>query len=257
MPATLDDLTVLEIGGGSVRRQEIVVRLEIPAKRQGYADAQLDDHRNLPRRHFPWRPPLRLELRARASGPDLPGTLGFGFWNDPFSISLGQAGAARRLPAVPRALWFFYTSSRSDLALAGGVPGSGWKAVSLNPPQMPDLIAVPALASGAALSSLSVIRRPLMRLVQSVAGAEEEMLPVRLDEWHQYAIDWRPMSAKFSVDGKTVLQAGHLPTAALGFVGWIDNQFATASPERGLSFGIEATSQPQWLEIRDLILERL
>jgi hypothetical protein len=257
MPTTLQDLAVLELGGGNVSRQEKAVKLAIPAKLDGYADAQLDDHRSLPRRRFPWRPPLRLALRARASGVDLPGTLGFGFWNDPFSLSLGQAGAGRRLPAVPQALWFFYASCRSDIAMAAGLPGNGWKAASLNPRPLADLLALPALAVGVALSQLSLIRPSLMRLAQSIGGACEAVLPARIDQWHDYSIEWHRGFADFAVDGKGVLRAEDPPRAALGFVAWIDNQFATASPKSRFSFGVEKTHQPQWLEIRDLTIEQL
>jgi hypothetical protein len=45
------------------------------------------------------------------------------------------------------------------------------------------------------------------------------------------------------------------PTGPLGFVAWIDNQFAVASPEGGFRFGTLATQEEQWLEIENLSLE--
>ena len=92
----------LEIGGGEVEiTSEAVARMTIPELSRGYADAQLDDYRDKSRKRFPWYPPLHLKLRARASESNPTGTLGFGFWNDPFTLSLGQGGAARRLPSAP------------------------------------------------------------------------------------------------------------------------------------------------------------
>src|SRR5512144_3136865 len=92
-------------------------RLEIPAGSAGrYRLAQLDDYSNLPRRAFPWQAPLSLSLRARASQSSLPGTWGFGLWNDPFALSLGFGGE-RRIPALPNAAWFFFASAPNYLSL--------------------------------------------------------------------------------------------------------------------------------------------
>src|SRR5437879_6259384 len=75
-------------------------RLTMPAGPAGrYRLAQLDDYAGLRRAGFPWQPPLRLALRARVSAAGLPGTWGFGLWNDPFGIGVGLGGGARRLPA--------------------------------------------------------------------------------------------------------------------------------------------------------------
>ena len=123
----------LEIGGGLVQGElPEGVRLAIPAKAAGYADAQLDDTHRRRRSEFAWRPPVQMRLRARASHAAPGGTLGFGFWNDPFGFSLGQGGAAARLPAAPDAVWFFYASPPADLRFTPGVAGSGWKAMSLS-----------------------------------------------------------------------------------------------------------------------------
>src|SRR3990172_1467829 len=137
----------LLIGGG---RAETVpgpaVRLSLPPS-PSYADAQLDDYRSLPRSRFPWRPPLRLSLRGRASSPAPLGTLGFGFWNDPFSLSLAQGGAARRLPPAPNTAWFFYASPPNQIELAHGVPGHGWKATTLSAGRIPGLLLAPGAAA--------------------------------------------------------------------------------------------------------------
>ena len=48
----------------------------------------------------------------------LRGTAGFGFWNYPFSV--------RGDPLMlPEAVWFFYASPPSNMALIPGVPGWG------------------------------------------------------------------------------------------------------------------------------------
>ena len=120
-------------------------RLEIPAGAAGrYRLAQVDDYHRLRRRDFPWRPPLRLSLRARASAPDLPGTWGFGLWNDPFSLSMGLGGAAQRFPALPNAAWFFFASPPNYLSFRDDLPAQGFLAATFQAPAIP----APLLGAG-------------------------------------------------------------------------------------------------------------
>jgi hypothetical protein len=114
-----------QVGGGRLVLLDDGLRLLLAgARHTAYSDAQIDDYAGLARRRFPWRPPLRMTVRARASGA-LAGTAGFGFWNNPFSPLGGT-------PALPAALWFFYGSPPSDMPLALGVPGHGWKAACID-----------------------------------------------------------------------------------------------------------------------------
>lgn len=243
----------LEIGGGRVRGLNADhLRFTLPAHSGGYSDAQIDDYRRLSRRSFPWNPPTQMRLEARASTPHPRGTLGFGFWNDPFSLSLGQGGAARRLPSSPQAIWFFYGSPPHDLALDPGVPGSGWKAAVLRTPRLPSLALAPLALGAIALAQVPGLKRPVIRTALQFAHAEESLISKPLDEWHHYEIEWLERGARFSVDGQTVLQTTVSPPAPLGFVTWIDNQFAVASPEGGFRFGVLPLAEEQWLEIRGL-----
>ena len=89
---------VYTVGAGSLERVGPILRfLLADATAARYSDAQIDDYRGRPRRRFPWRPPVRMTVRARFSHPSgiLRGTAGFGFWNDPFLMTGG------RLPALP------------------------------------------------------------------------------------------------------------------------------------------------------------
>lgn len=250
--------STLLIGGGQIEGHlPGTVRLLLPSLSRGYADAQIDDTHRLPRRRFRWRPPLRLTLQARASSARPLGTLGFGFWNDPFTVSFGQGGAERRLPASPRAVWFFYGSSPNDFAFSEGVPGHGWKAMSLAGPPLPSLLLLPGVAAAVVLSRIPILRRPILRAALATIRARECVLTTGLDEWHTYSIEWRPCEAIFGVDGETLLAVQDPPPPPLGFVAWIDNQYAIASPSRGFGFGVLPTCEPQWLELRDVTLETL
>lgn len=250
--------TKLLLGGGRIEGDiRVATRLVLPSVRRGYADAQIDDTQRLPRRRFRWHPPLQMTLQARASSAAPLGTLGFGFWNDPFTLSLGQGGAMRRLPASPRAIWFFYGSPPNDFAFTPGMPGHGWKAMSLDGPRLPSLLLLPAAAAAVALSRVPFLRRLILTVALSTVHARECPLGVGLGEWHTYNLEWRPCEVIFRVDGEVVLAAQDPPPPPLGFVTWIDNQYAVISPDRGFGFGFLATREPQWLELRGLRLGAL
>lgn len=224
-----------------------------PAK--SYADAQLDDTQNLPRRGFRWKPPLRFSVRARTSAPDPMGTFGFGFWNDPFSFSLGMGGAARKLPAAPQCAWFFYGSPPLDLPLAEGVPGSGWKAAVLSFRKIPMPLMAPLAFGGVMLASLPPARRWALAQARRFYRAEEQLLDLDPSQWHAYAIEWRAASVGFFVDGVELLRSVHPPPPPLGLVLWIDNQYAVASAEKGFGFGVLELAREQSLELEAARIE--
>jgi hypothetical protein len=258
------------LGGGTLTLDNSALRLALPrgAVAGAYSDAQIDDYAGLPLRRFPWRPPLRLEVRARASHPVVPlpaappgaersqaagdsggqewlvGTAGFGFWNYPLSL--------RGVPVrLPDAVWFFAASPPSNMALVPGRPGYGWKAQVIHAHRWGALAAgVPGLAALVA-ARLTGRERLAATWVRRVTGAEEAPLASRLDEWHDYALEWRPELATFLVDGQPVLAVPHPPRGPLGFVAWIDNQFAVATPRGEFRFGTLA-SGPEWLELDSL-----
>jgi hypothetical protein len=229
--------------------------MTIPAMRRGYADAQLDDYHNLPRSGFLWQPPVRFSLRARASVPRPLGTLGFGFWNDPFSLSLGQGGAARRLPSAPQTAWFFYGSPPNHFAFADGVAGHGTKAMAIRSPRVPTLLLAPFAALGVLAAQLPLLRRPVMRAALRAVRSAEAETDIALDTWHRFSAAWEVEEVRFEIDGQVVLQERIPVPGPLGFVTWIDNQYAVASPEKGFRFGVIPTEQPQWLEIAELEIQ--
>ena len=154
------------------------------ASARQYSDAQIDDYQTLPRRRFAWRPPLTLRARARFSHPggQLKGTAGFGFWNDPFAMT------GRRMPAMPRALWFFYASPPSNMALALDVPGCGWKAATLDAARPPALLLAPLAPLAVALMNVRPLYRRLWPLAQRALAVGEASLDERAEmtAWHDY-----------------------------------------------------------------------
>jgi hypothetical protein len=233
-------------------------RLAIPAGTGGkYRLAQLDDYTGTPRRQFPWRPPLTFSLRARASTEDLPGTWGFGLWNDPFSLSLGFGGGTRRFPALPNTTWFFHASPPNYLSMRDDLPAQGFLAATFRSTTLPaPLLAV--LSPGVVLFTLPHAARLFRRLARRfirqdavLVGGNGEHTPAG---WHAYQINWSQDSVIFSVDGATIFNTPVSPRGPLSLVIWIDNQYAALPPTGRLSFGALPNLQPAWIEISDLSL---
>lgn len=250
------------IGGGSLAIEESSLRLSFAAAQRGhYTDAQIDDYGNLRRSKFPWEPPVRLEVRARSSLPAatpanssgaanfLRGTAGFGFWNYPFSVR-GD------ILMLPEAVWFFYASPPSNMALVPAMPGYGWKAQVVHSMRPAAFFSALPLATATILGRISGETRSAARWMQRVTGAQEAMLDADMMAWHTYALDWFPDAAVFRVDGELVLRAPGPPRRPLGFVAWLDNQFAIVTPRGDFHFGT-LNCGPQWMELDSVKIEAL
>ncbi|MDD2695109.1 MAG: hypothetical protein PHD58_04200 [Anaerolineales bacterium] len=229
-------------------------RLAIPAGPAGrYRLAQLDDYRRLARNSFPWNPPLSLSLRARASTPNLPGTWGFGLWNDPFAFPLGLGGGARGLPCLPNAAWFFFASPQNYLSLRDDLPASGNLAAVFSAPRLPSVLLAPAL-----LAAPLLFMRPLARLARRLARrlVPQQAAALELDasQPHEYALRWETGRVTFSLNGRRVLASPLSPAAPLGLVLWVDNQYAAFRPGGRLAYGFLPNPQPAWIELTGLKL---
>lgn len=255
-------------GVGRLHATEGSVRLELEgATANRYSNAQLDDYTGRRASQYLWRPPLRLRVRARASHAAQPagerdaastsqrwlrGTAGFGFWNAPFTL----AGGGFRLP---EAVWFFAASQPSNMALTVGGSGYGWKAQVTHAQRVGALAAAPPLAVMALWARVSGDDAPAAAWMERLTGAHETPLDTAqadLRQWREYALEWRPASARFSVDGREVFTAPDPPRGPLGFVAWIDNQYAVATPRGELRFGA-LDCEPQWLELASITIEPL
>lgn len=228
-------------------------QLSVPEGPGGsYRWAQLDDYLRRARSAFAWRPPVTLRVRARVSAAALPGTWGFGFWNDPFSVSLGLGGTARRLPALPNAAWFFYASPPNYLALRDTHPAQGLLAATFASPRIPTL----ALTLGTPLLPLLAwppTARWLRRLTRAFVQEDAAALTVDPTAWHTYALTWQADTVRFAVDDAEVWTTPVAPRGPLGLVLWLDNQYAAFPPEGRLHFGT-LPNPPAWLELAEIAI---
>ena len=220
------------------------------AASDSYANAQIDDYQGLPRRRFSWQHPLKLTVRARFShtAEEMRGTAGFGFWNDPLLMT------QKRLPALPRAIWFFYASAPSNMQLDIDAPGHGWKAASIDANSAAALAWAPLALPLVPLMNLAPFYRKIWPRIQRDLRIREAVIPVDMRLWHTYLLHWGREYTRFSVQGegeeasRTLLVAPS-PRGPLGFVMWQDNQYLVVTPWGRIRWGLLGVPAHQWMEV--------
>ena len=246
--------------------------LTVPAgKADKYRNAQLDDYAQLTRRRFPHHSPITLNLSARTSNNSIPGTWGFGLWNDPFGLSIGYGGKPWRLPALPNAVWFFGASEENYLSFkepfhpersgaqsrgASTAPptnggsaqrgvANGFLAQSFRAPKFHPLLALAGLV-------FPFSRKVTRQLMSEVIAEDGISLDVDTTDWHRYRFEWEEKRVSFKVDEVQVFESDTSPHPPLGLVIWIDNQYAAFTPEGKIGFGVLENPEPAWLEVKDI-----
>ncbi|MDQ7023946.1 MAG: family 16 glycosylhydrolase [Anaerolineae bacterium] len=243
-----------EIGEGRVIHQAHALHLTLPPTDEDtYSDAQITDY--IPQqRNFTLTAPLRLTVTAYSTQPanQMVGTAGFGFWNHPFVPN--EKGFR-----VPQALWFFFGAPPNDMPLAKGVRGNGWKAATFNAHRWQFYALLPTAPIAIPLMHIPPAYDVLWTIGQRAIGVTETLLaPDLLQSAHTYMLEWHPDHVIFAVDGDTVQIARHgISKNPLGFIAWIDNQYAIVSPKGRFGFGISRVPQSQSLILNDIKIEKL
>lgn len=248
-------------GGAYAEIKNSVLRLGYnKATPDNYTDAQIDDYTMLGRKEYLWRPPLRMTARARfshnaatagateATKNVLRGTAGFGFWNKPFTMQGNWF-------TLPQAVWFFYSAPPSNMALVPGVPGWGWKAQVINTTVV-GVAANAVPATVAATYARLTGTEPVGNAVRRFVGAYEKIITHSMKDWHTYTLEWQQYEASFWIDDKLLYKMPTVPTKPLGFVAWLDNEYAVVTPRGDLQFG-KTTGNMQWLDLESIKIKNL
>ena len=245
------------VGNGTVKQHGETVSLQLGVTpEEMYSNAQVDDYHQTG--EMRWRAPVVMKVHARFSGTGekLRGTAGFGFWNDPLGMTR-QGDHQGWLPRVrlPQAIWFFFAAQPSQMPLARRVPGWGWKAATIDASSALARVLLPVAPLGMLACRVPVLYHVLWPLAQRVLKIDERVVPVSMDAWHVYELQWRKDGARFVVDGEVVLQTPFAPRGPLGFVAWIDNQFMVATPQGVIQHGVVSV-EGQGLDLAALEVTR-
>ncbi len=247
--------TVTEVGDSKVSVGDGRLTLHNPPVDGRYTNAQITDY-DYKTFDFRWKPPLRMRVTACASagGDVLRGTAGFGFWNHPFSPDVEHFHRGIRLP---QAIWFFFGAPPNAMNLAHGVPGHGWKASMIDASRPSALALIPlALPAVMLMQARPLYDRLYPRIQRALAIGECPLDDALLAEPHTYALDWQRDGAQFSIDERVIYETPFAPRGACGFVAWIDNQYAIASPRGSFGAGIVPLNQPQSLSLLSVHIEQ-
>lgn len=241
MPA---EFHITEMGQGQVTRQMDAFSLTIPpATGNNYHNAQITSYTS--RQDFQFEPPVSLRIRAHATG-EINGTAGFGFWNHPYG----------RIPRLPKAVWFFYGSPPNNMPLAKGVPGHGWKCATFDAANWRFLSLLPAAPIGFLMMRVPFFYNRLWGIGQRALGVDEHLLAEsQLTEPHDYSIQWETSRVRFSIDEQTVFETNRSPKGKLGFIAWVDNQYAIVTPQGRFGHGLLEVTTPQRLMIDSAVIK--
>ena len=88
-------------------------------------------------------------------------------------------------------------------------------------------------------------------------GVSEQLLDKRLmQEPHSYMLEWDSNKVNFFVDGEIVSKTNLSPSGMLGFVAWIDNQYAVVTPQGNFGAGVVDLPGKQSLIIEYLTVKQ-
>jgi len=208
-----------------------------------YRDAQLDDYSLLSRHQFPHRG-LSLSLRARTSSNSATGTWGFGLWNDPFGLSLGFGGSPFRLPTLPNAVWFFYSSPHNYLSFRNDKPSQGFLAQTFRSPKFHSSLFLAGLA-------FPFSHQRTRKILSNVIREDSAAISLDVTQWNKYRLEWEMEHTSWYVNDALIFESTVSPKPPLGVIIWIDNQYAAFTPKGKISFGV-LDGEEEWLEVADI-----
>jgi len=259
IPTYQPDLQINKTPGAGVERlTDGGWKLSLPTSNKKYHCSQLDDYKHLDRSDFAWTPGSVLSLEARVSQADLKGTWGFGFWNDPFQVRFGIKGGSfsgRRLPVLPNSTWFFYAAPPNYLTFRDNHPSQGLLAAVFSSALIPSWIlglGVPVLP----LLGIPLTARYIRKCISNFINEDAKLLQHDVTSWNNYEIHWNQVMIEYMLNGEIIWCTRIVPKGRLGFLIWIDNQYAAFSDKGVFKTGLSEISENHWLEVKNIRVKK-
>src|SRR6266508_3760481 len=161
---------------------------------------------------------------------------------------LHRAGAPR-LPLAAAA-------PPSDMPLALGVPGHGWKATCIDTTQPAALAWAPLALPVILANQAPALQRRIWPSIQRSLRIAEAPIPAPGQDWRSYSLEWQADGARFSIDNRIIFTTERAPRGPLGFVAWVDNQWMVATPRGRFGWGLLDTPA-QWMDLASVRIESL
>jgi hypothetical protein len=100
--------------------------------------------------------------------------------------------------------------------------------------------------------------RPTARLLRKLArrwiSQDSTTINVNVTQWHHYKMILDHDVVTYELDGHNIWKTSITPRGALGFLVWVDNQYAALPPDGKLSYGTLENTEPTWIEVMDLCI---
>src|SRR5690606_15490769 len=74
-------------------------------------------------------------------------------------------------------------------------------------------------------------RKATRKLLGRIIDEDSSTLSVDVTQWHEYRLEWSQRGVAWYVDEVRVFESSVSPNPPLGLVIWIDNQFASFTPD--------------------------
>jgi hypothetical protein len=134
-------------------------------------------------------------------------------------------------------------------------PGRGWKAATIDALRWPFFLLLPTAPLAIPLMNVRALYRRLWPVAQRAIGVRETLVEAEMMDRHRYVIEWDVGQARFYVDEALVLDSDTSPRGPLGFVMWLDNQYAIVTPWGRFGYGLLDAPGRQWMAVDALTIE--
>ena len=123
-----------------------------------------------------------------------------------------------------------------------------------SPPIPPALLALAAPVFP--LLTLPWLAKRIRPAIARVIKDDSRSINLDVTQWNQYTGQLEQSLVRFKIDKAEIFRTKVAPRSPLGFVIWIDNQFASFPPNGKLAYGTMKNSRPAWIEVKQIEISK-